>query len=333
MRLTRFLVVRWAADEVVLCLVAHVLLLDERSMYLVLGAVMEAYRGRYRTGHYRDFTEMLDFEPLNEATAAGRRRWWSTWLAALPPAEDTGVDRRDGELRRVAIPTDQWRALAAAGGSLRDNGSLGVAALVAWWMQSVGGRPPASGMASILDLREYFDLGRMVGPLTDKMVFRVDVPPAGTAPSFRELFRKAQVGVLRSVAHYLPYGQLVDLAVGLGPGRAAPHLCPLGRRCAPVPQPGTAAAVPGTRTPRASRLEHFREADLLGSGANTPPADWDGTNVDLHLGELGAGMSLVVDMNRRHPAFTAERLIDGIGRSIAAAAADPDAPLVLATGS
>src|SRR3954447_10361975 len=168
-------------------------------------------------------------------------------------------------------------------------------------MRHAGGRPATAGIARVLDLRDYFDLGPTVGPLTDRIVFRAD-PPGSDTPSFRDLFRKAQVGVLKSATHYLPYGELVDLGVTLG-RIAAPRTAALWdvevHLCRNPP------AAPNTRGEEmlGVSVEHFREADLLGVGADRSAETWDGANVDLHLSELLGDMALVIDINRLHPTY------------------------------
>jgi hypothetical protein len=324
--LTRFHIIRLADDEVVLGLVAHALVLDERSLYLVLGAVLQAYQERFRRSGYRDFTEMLDFYPLRPAVAASRRAWWSAWLAACPAPVPGGPARRETQTSRLTISGADWRALADSGGTMRDNGSLGIAALVAWWLTGVAGAP-APALATVLDLRDYCELGRVVGPLTDRIAFRVGRRD-GPAPSFRQLFRQAQVGVLRSTTHYLPYGDVVELGTTLGritPPRTAAlwdvdvHLC---------------ANPPGSGRSRGHEhglsAELFREAELLAPRARADAGTWDGTNVDVRMSESDGGIALIIDVNRLHREYAAASLADRIGQAVAIAVADPEAPLITA---
>ncbi|MEY9905067.1 hypothetical protein ABIA35_001283 [Catenulispora sp. MAP12-49] len=322
---TRFSLIRLADDEWVLGLVAHELILDDRSLYLVLGAVLQAYQDRFRGTGYKDAADMLDYHPLTDTAIAARRTWWTKWLAECPDAPANAPARRDVSTVRLEIAGPQWRTLASSGGALRDNGSLGVAALVAWWLRGVRG-PAAPALATVLDLRDYFDLGRVVGPLTDRTVFRVE-PPAEAAPSYRAVYRRAQAGILKAATHYLPYGDLVELGVASGrisrPRTAAlwdvdVHLC------ADPPSSGRSRG-----TENGIEAELFCEAELLGTGTSTgtsagPDQDWDGTNVDVRLGERHGGVTLVADVNQG-PA--ADRLMDGLAALIAAAAADPEAPL------
>ena len=322
---TRFSLIRLADDEWVLGLVAHELILDDRSLYLVLGAVLQAYQDRFRGSGYKDAADMLDYYPLSDTAVASRRTWWTKWLADCPDAPADAPPRREGGTHRLEIAGPQWRTLASSGGTLRDNGSLGVAALVAWWLRGVRGLA-APALATVLDLRDYFDLGRVVGPLTDRTVFRVE-PLAEPAPSYRAVYRRAQAGILKSATHYLPYGELVEL----------------GEACGRISRPRTAALwdvdvhlcgdPPSSGRSRGSEngieAELFCEAELLGAGLDAAPVDgWDGTNVDVRLGERHGGVALVVDVNRLAAgALAADRMLDSLATLIAAAAADPEAPL------
>lgn len=330
---SRFSLIRLADDEWVLGLVAHELILDDRSLYLVLGAVLQAYQDRFRGSGYKDAADMLDYHPLTDTAIAARRAWWAKWLAECPDAPADAPPRRESETVRLEIAGPQWRTLASSGGTLRDNGSLGVAALVAWWLRGVRG-PAAPALATVLDLRDYFDLGRVVGPLTDRTVFRVE-PPAEPAPSYRAVYRRAQAGILKAATHYLPYGDLVDLGVAAGrisrPRTSAlwdvdVHLCG---------DPPSSGRSRGSEN--GIEAELFREADLLGAGPDHlsgPDDAWDGTTIEVRLGERQGGVALVADVNRLAVgALAADRVFEGLAGLIAAAAADPEAPLPRPTAS
>jgi hypothetical protein len=319
-----FEVVRLAADDLVVGLAAHRLVLDERSIYLVLGAVIEACRGRFRAGAYRSFTEVLDFRPLTEAMWQSRRQWWTTWLAAVPK-EVPPVDRRESETGRMTIAGADVQALAESDTRVRHNGSLGVAALVSWWLQRVAGRSPMAGVASILDLRDYFGLGVMVGPLTDRMVFRVDLG-AATAPSYLDVFRAQQLAVLRTATRYLPYGDLV--ALGVERGRlTAPRTSALWDTEVHLCRNPHVGAAPREEAVLGVAFANYREADLLDTGVSAGPDHWDGTNLDVRLSESGGDLAVVVDRNRLQPGPSVQCLLDGLGRAVARAVADPEAPI------
>jgi hypothetical protein len=326
--LARFHVVRLAAEHTVLGLVAHELVLDDRSLYEVLGAVLDAYRGRFRPETYPDFTRFLAFYPLPGSVAANRRRWWSRWLSELPPHAAPAVPAWEGVRRRLIVDAAGWQKLATAGGGPPgEHGPLSVAALVAWWLRCAAGRPATACLATVLDLRDYADLGWAVGPLADRLVFRPDparADPKPVAPSFRDALRAAQVGLLRAVTHYLPYGEVVDLAVELGrvsPERTAAwwdvhlHLCR-----------GQATGDAGYELLN-TWVARFCESDLVAAGPRRGSRSWDGTNVYLYLGAAGAQMAVIVDVRRDHPDFTADQLVDGLRQAIDVAVGDPDAPL------
>ncbi|MDW5324856.1 hypothetical protein [Plantactinospora sp. KLBMP9567] len=324
--LARFHVVRLDPGDLVLGLVGHELVLDERALYLVLGAVMEALRGRFRRDAYRDFTELGDFHPLDPAAAESRRRWWSRWFTAYPMPPAPGPAGSERAVRRMVVPADEWRALGDAGGAVRDHGSLGVAALVAWWLRRRAGRPDSAAFSTVLDLREYFDLGPMVGPLTDRIVFRIE-EPGTAAPSFRAVLRAAQVGLIRAATHYLPYPELVELGARLGRLRS-PRTAALWDAHVHLCRHPSATGRSRGEEPLGIGVEHFGEAELLGVGARPGPDGWDGTNLDLRIGALAGGdMALVLDANRRQPGYSADELLDGLRRAMSTAAADPDAPL------
>ncbi|GIJ21064.1 hypothetical protein [Micromonospora lutea] len=337
--MVRFLFIRCGPAESVLGLVADELLLDERAVYHVLAAVMECYAGRFRPEHHRDITTMATFEPLTDAARANRRTWWSRWLAA-GPANGGWVDAADGwsaetVTRRLDVPGPRWRALAAVGGTLRDNGSMAVLALVAWALRDSGPDHGAADqraveLATVLDLRDILGLGDIVGPLTDRVVLRVDLPSdAGAGPSFRELLRRAQAGLLRSVTHYLPYPELIGLGLELeliDPVRPAArwgaqvHLCRNPPRSGPARDAGTAEVL-------GAEVELFRESDLLAGSVAPSLPHWDGSWLNIHIGESDGGTAVLAEAMGPDAEHHADRLVRDLGWLIEQAEADPDAPL------
>ncbi len=317
---THFHVLSLPDGRTVLALAAHQAVLDERSLYLVLGSVVEACRGRFRAGAQPALSELLAVDPLPPASRHGRRAWWSRWLDGVPTRSAPPPDRM-GQHRRLLLPATQLDALGPAGGMLGDHAALGVAALVAWLLD----RPPHAGLSTVLDLRDYLGLGPVAGALTDRIVFRIDgLPPR---PSFQQLVRAAQVGLLRSVTHYLPYGDLVEVATQDGhatPGRAAElwdlhvHLCR---------NPSSVGRTRGIE-PLGVDAAHFAETELLAIGGAAAGPAWDGTNVDVHLGDEKGAMSVTVDINRRC-GRSVDDLVDRLTRTLAVVAADPAAPLTV----
>ncbi|EME99235.1 hypothetical protein J7W19_00370 [Streptomyces mobaraensis NBRC 13819 = DSM 40847] len=332
----RFHLVRLHDDETVLALTAHTLLLDTPSLYAVLGAVCQAYAGRFRPEHYRDATTLPDapHAPLSGRARASRRRWWHRRLAALPgPAPAPAGPPRDRvtETHRLRIPAARWKALTALtalGGPLGGNGSLAVMALAAWCLRAPDHRGPAR-FTTVVDLRDHLGLGPAVGPFTDRLVFGADLGEA-PRPSFRDVTLRAQSGFLDAVVHYLPYGDVVELGRELGrvtAPRTAAHWDVALNFCR---NPPTSAATRGERTlaERGLSIELFREADLLGAAGTGPAHRWDGTVLALSLGELGDDTVLVLDADRDHPHHgTADRLLHRMDEALLAAVADPDAPL------
>ena len=320
---TRFRLIRTGDDEVVLGLAADSLILDDRSLYLVLGAVLQAYQDRFRPDAYCDFTRMADFAPVGPAALARRREWWAAWLRALEPPAPGRPAGRSAQTVRLEISGPAWRALASSGGTQRGNGSLGIAALVAYWLGAARGQA-APVLASVLDLRDYNELGRVVGPLTDRVAFRVELPHG--AAGYRQVFRKAQAGILSSTAHYLPYGELVGLGASLevlDPARPAIAWDVAVHLCADPPTKGRSRGAE-----QGIQVELFREAELLGAVVGEADHDRDGTDADLRLGARDGGMSLIIDANRlRTGPLSPGALADGLSTLIEAAAADAQAPL------
>lgn len=328
--LVRFHLVRLTGHDVVLGVVAHRLLLDARSLYMVLGAVWQAYFGRFRPAQYRDFAEVVDFHPLDrENVVAARRRWWSRRLPPLRDHPAGEAPARENRTSRLRITGARWRALTELGGPVGGNGSLALAALTAWWLHAHGARGDKPHFSAELDLRDHLELGPVIGPLTDRLVFGVDL--AGLRdPSFRDVMLRTQTGFLDAVVHYLPYHDVVGLAVELGvavPPRVAARWDTAVHFCRNAP---SSSLTRGERSlaELGVSIELFREADLLGAG-NAARADrWDGTNLDLSVGELGEDKVIVFDHNRLQPDRPATfGLLPGLDAAIERAVTDPAAPL------
>lgn len=328
--LVRLHLVRLTGHDVVLGVVAHRSLLDARSRYLVLGAVWQAYFGRFRPARYRDFAEVADFHPLaGENVAAARRRWWARRLSPLGARVAADVPVRETGTSRLRIPGARWRALSGLGGPLGGDGSLALAALTAWWLRAYGGGGDVPYLSTELDLRDHLGLGPVIGPLTDRLVFGVNL--AGLrAPSFRDVIARAQTGFLDAVVHYLPYHDVVGLAVELGvaaPPRVAARWDTAVRFCRGAPSSSLTRGESSLAELGVS-IELFREADLLGAGGTGDAGEWDGTNLDLSVGELGEDRVVVLDHNRLHPDRPAvSGLLRGLGAVVERVVTDPAAPL------
>ncbi|MEK8169678.1 TauD/TfdA family dioxygenase [Streptomyces sp. M19] len=211
---------------------------------------------------------------------------------------------------------------------LGTNGSLAVVALLAWCLRAQG-RPGGSGFCCEFDLRDYFRLGQVLGPLTDRLAFRVDVEDARN-PTFAEVMRRTQAGFLDSVVHYLPYPRLLDHGLRTGALRA-PHTAALWdvavRFCHDPPR---SARTRDERAPTGGgvSVELFREAELLGLGGREGTAPDDGVLLDVHVGELDDAMVLVLDYALAGFAAAAvDHLLCQLERLIDQVSADPAAPL------
>ncbi|MEU7137784.1 condensation domain-containing protein [Streptomyces sp. NPDC046261] len=327
----RFHLVRLTDDEIVLALTAHGLVLDAPSLYALLGAVCQAYTGRFRAGQHRDGTTLPGLDPVTERARASRRRWWTRRLTALPgdPEKTAGPvgAGRATRTHRLRIPARRWHALTALGGPLAGNGQLAVMALAAWCLRPPG-RAAATAFSTVVDLRDHLELGSLVGPFTDRLAFTVDL--GGPALSFRDVLLRTQAGFLDAVVHYLPYAEVVELGVEAGritPPRTAAHWDVALHFCR---NPPTSAATRGERTlaERGLSIELFREADLLGASTTVPAGRWDGTVLDLSLGELAEDTVLVLDADLNHTHHgTAQHVLARMDQALRAAVTDPDAPL------
>src|SRR6202035_1811158 len=161
-----------------------------------------------------------------------------------------------------------------------------------------GSRARPSVFASTLDLREYRGLGPVIGPLTDRVVFQVDLDGYARM-TFRDLVRRAHAGVLDAVIHYVPYRDLVTGGAAdgqvrpAGPARLwdiAVHYCRL---------PPASAHTRGepTLAGRGLSIELFRESALPRAGLAMPAGTGDGTCAEIHIAESGPGMALVVNFH------------------------------------
>lgn len=276
--LVRFHLVRLSDREVVLGVAAHPVILDARSRYMVLGAVWQAYFGRFRPAQYRNFLEHTGFHPVaTQAAVTARRQWWTRRLTVLP---DRPLPASAGRTERLRVPGHRWQSLTAASGPVGGNGALALTALTAWALREVRG--DRQYFATELDLRDHLDLGAVIGPLTDRLVFGVDL--AGLArPAVADLMLRAQAGFLDAVVHYLPHQDVADLAAEL---EVVPRWDVTVHFCRNAPSSAL------TRDERSLAelgvsIELFREADLLG----TPEA---GTGIDIRVGELGDDVVIAV---------------------------------------
>lgn len=260
------------ADHVVLAVAADPLLLDLRSVYLLLGAVMQAYFGRFRAVEYPSYADAL--ARIDPRVPPSRAAWWARRVGAwYEPWRPT--------VRREVVahvPFDRWARLCGIGDHMGNNSSIAVVALLAWWLRVRMGRPGPAVFVSELDLREYHGLGPVIGPLTDRIAFEVD---AVEQMSFRELVRRCHAGLLDAVVHYVPFDTVRALPGWRGCDVAV-HYC----RTPPL-----SSATRGEE--QLARLglsvELFREAELarLGSGIT------DDAGITIDVAESGDGVELI----------------------------------------
>ena len=314
--------------ETVLGLVAHPLVLDLHSVYLVLGAVLLAYFGRFRPGQQPPFATVADLRPVADAAIPSRISWWERRLARwhrardpLPVAAPAGAR---GESLELAVDADRWARLTGIAGHGGNSAGLAVIALLAWWLRSGGPRPPVFG--AVLDLRDYLGLGPVIGPLTDRVAFEVDLD-GYDGMSFRDLLHRAHAGLLDAAVHYLPYGDVVALAQARGLVRP-PRIAALWDVAVDYCRlPPASANTRGERTlaERGLSIELFREASLARVARAIDPSWWDGTALDVHLAERGTGMALVANVNP--PTMSPSEVTGMLGTldtMIDIVAADPD---------
>lgn len=333
--LVRFHLVRLSGDDVVLGLIAHRLVLDGPARFMVLSAIWQAYFGRYRPSQFVDFAAVAALSPVAKPEAVARRQnWWAQRLqrhGAVVSTAAQGITGAGVSTVRRRVSGARWRALTAPGGMAGGSGSLVLAALTAWWLRESGRCGDIPCLRTEVDLRSYLDQGAVIGPLSDYLVFDVDLSGL-VSPSFRDVMLRTRAGYLEALVHYLPYAQVVDVAVGIGitgPDRAASrwdvtvHIC----QDAPV-----------TAHERRERMLReigvfvglFREAELLGVEAHYRGQVWDGTNIHLTVGEENQDSVLVLEHNR-DPAVWARHagMLEALDAALDIAIGDPDMPLVL----
>jgi hypothetical protein len=334
--LARFHLIRCDDGETVLGLVADPLILDLRSLYLVLGAVMQAYFGRFRAAQYPAFAEVAGVSPVAGAEIReSRLGWWSRRLPQWEQAAGRGLPARDteptaGGLRttQLSLPEDRWTRLAQAGGSAGNSGSLAVIALLTWWFGVRKDRPRAPIFGSTLDLRDYGGLGPVIGPLTDRIAFAVDIEGL-PGMTFADLAFRAHAGLLDAVVHYLPYQDIVTLGratAGLRPASTA-RLWDVAIHYCRTPPASSYTRGEETLARQGLSIELFRESMLASAGTGSQGAG-DGTAMEIHLAESGTGMALVVNFDPLIvPADQVTGMLSDLDHAIDAILADPQTPL------
>lgn len=292
--------------EVVLGLVADPAVLDLRSVYLVLGAVMQAYLGRFRADQYPPFAPDARLGLTGGTRSRAVRQTW--WLRRLERWRETADAAAPGQPRaphgrlrtmELIVPMDRWTGLTAAAGGGGNAGALAVISLLTIWLRSRCQAPRLPVFATTLDLRDYAGLGSVIGPLTDQIVFALDLDGEAQL-TFGDLARRVHAGLLDTVVHYLSYEDVVMLGASRGlldPRRPARLWSTCVDYCA---NPPASARTRGEETlaRRGLSIELFCESALAGHGAPAPPSPGDGTAVEFHVAESGpAAMALVVNFD------------------------------------
>lgn len=279
--LCRVLLHRLSGNEVVLAVVADPLQLDLRSVYLLLGAILQAYFGRFRIAEYPEAAGEVEVSPSNKAWWAERIRHRPHWTPAARPG---------GGGFTLPLSRERWTRLCQIGDHAGNTSSLAVVALLSWWLRSRAGHEPPVRFTAELDLREYQGMGPVVGPLTDRIAFEV---AATDGLSFRDLVRRSHAGLLDAVVRYVPSETLVGL--GGWPGdQAAVHYC------------RTPPASSSTRDDQSvarlgMAIELFHEVDLAQA-----PACESGGALEVDIAEAGEGVALIA--RSVSPAFPAHQM-------------------------
>lgn len=293
--LVRFHLIRRAPGDVVLAVVADPLALDVRSVYLVLGAVLQSVLGRFRVTEYPAVT----FIPPRTAMGTPRWRWWSARLASwhvAPTATSALVDRSRpaGDRRTVELVVDmeRWGRLTGIAENAGNAATLSVVALLTWWLRDRSGPAAPVVLGGTLDLRELWGLGDSVGSLTERVLFDVDYDGL-EGLSFAHLVRRVHAGLLDSVVHHVPFQELEEMAAAAGlpaPGGLCDvlvHYC----RTPPASDRSRGAAALASL---GLSVELFCESALVRS-CRPPGVRAESPPVELHVAEYGDGMAIVLD--------------------------------------
>ncbi|MEV6814391.1 hypothetical protein [Micromonospora sp. NPDC051296] len=308
-------VVRTAPAEVVLAVSGHPLLVDLRSLYLLLGAVMQHYLGRFRPDEYPTFTQAAAACAELAGQHGGRIAWWSRQLDRWPRPVD-GPAVRVRHQAQLSMTRSRWQRLCQVSAHAGNAGPLAIVALLTWWGQHTEpARRPV--FQTTFDLRDYAGLGPVIGPFTDRLVFAVDTTDL-TTMTFQDLVRRVHAGLLDSVVRYVPYGVLRRLATERAPGGLPGEV--LINYCRTPP---TSDTTRGERTlaRHGLSIELFRESDLALRGAGAHPGR---AAIELELAEHRDGEALLVRADpARFPPHRVDALVRGLDRQIDQVTARP----------
>lgn len=294
--LIRIHVIRRGAGDWVLGLVADPLAVDLRSVYLILGALMQAYLGRFRVEEYPECSLLAPSTPAGTP----RWRWWADrldeWSRAGEALSAGVMGSRAGtaESRTAELLIDgaTWARLTSSVSDAGHAGTLSVVALLLRWLRThTGGHGPAV-FAGTLDLRELLGLGPTLGPLTERILYEVDQTGIDQL-SFADVVRRVHAGMLDSVVHHVAHDELT--AISTARGGPTPDLFAdvVVHYCRAPPASGHTRDDP-TLAAHGLSIELYAESELAtparpsGARAAHPAA------MELRVAESGAGMALLV---------------------------------------
>ncbi|MPQ96915.1 hypothetical protein GB931_03045 [Modestobacter sp. I12A-02628] len=312
--------VRLSPDELVLAVSVDPRWLDARSVYLVLGAVMQAYFGRFRPTDYPSFERLSRDGRLPAGTPAPTRlSAWQRRLDRWPAGPCPGEGAGPRATARLTIGPDRWIRLNQVTHHSGNTGSIAVIALLSWWFRVRAPRPRTPVYASTLDLREYLGLGTAIGPLTDRIVFDVDESGL-SGMTFAELVARTHAGLLDAVVRYVPFSRLPQPV--LSPGGRVPwdvvvHYCR---------SPPSSARTRGedSLATRGMSIELFDEANLAAADLGHDPT----ASLELDVTEDAEGIAILMDADCR--VLSAEQLQElaaDLDTMSGAVAHDPDIPM------
>jgi hypothetical protein len=328
--LVGFLALPVADNDLVLGVSAHELALDPRGLYGVLGALLQSYLGRFRVQTFPSCAEALAIDPLGDAAAvAARRSWWERRLTRWTAARLQPVPPARAELVTYRIAGETWRQLAEVSAPVGGNAALAVVALLTWGLRAEHPDRPLV-LATTLDLREMWGLGQVIAPLTDRLIFEVDLRSLAE-PTFEKLLVRVQAGLLDAAARYLPHAELARRQPPDAPLDALPdcfvHYCPAGP---------TSAATRGEATlaERDLSIELFAETMLAaaaaadeGAGDGAVQAQSEAPALVVHATEDRDDMVLHIRGGPRTPGDVLTRLRDSLAATVRSIVEDPGRPL------
>ncbi|MFC5288479.1 hypothetical protein ACFPM7_15570 [Actinokineospora guangxiensis] len=326
--LVRFHIARLAEQEWVLGLVADPLALDLRSVYQVLGAVVQAYLGRFRPDEHPEAAHAV----ASTVPGTPRWRWWerrlSTWTGREPLSAVVRTSTSAANAQRTAIlPLDgrTWARLTSLTDDAGNAGTLSIVALLMMWLRAQQGAGGPAVFGGTLDLRDLLGLGAAVGPLTERIVYEVDQTDVDQL-SFPGVVRRVHAGMLDAVVHHTAYDDLIAIADACSAPSPDQYADIVVHYCRTPPASGHTRDDPGLRRYGLS-IELFAESDLASPRRPEDVRPAGAAAVELRVAEHGTGMALLVDHDaaRVSPAVV-DGLLSDLGSMIPRFGATPAVP-------